>query len=157
MKTLILATAAALTLIGAQAIAQDTTTPSTTPSTTSKNNSEPAPKPAPGAVSVTEAPGSVNYYAKTDGAWRASKLIGAKVVNSAGETVGDINEIVLDGSGKATAAVIGVGGFLGLGEHEVAVNFESLKVARDANGKAKVTLNVTKHSLKAAPQWKWPT
>ena len=157
MKSLILATVAALTLIGAQAVAQDTTTPSTTPSTIAKTNSETAVKPATGAVTVTEAPGSVNYYAKTDGAWRASKLIGAKVVNSAGETVGDINEIVLDGSGKATAAVIGVGGFLGLGEHEVAVNFESLKVARDANGKAKVTLNVTKDSLKAAPQWKWPT
>ena len=64
---------------------------------------------------------------------------------------------MLDGAGKATAAVIGVGGFLGIGEHEVAVNFDSLKVARDGNGKATVTLNATKDSLKAAPQWKWST
>lgn len=153
MKTLLFVAVAASALLGAQAIAEN----AASPSTTVEKNADVAPKPAGTAPSVTVAPGSINYYSKTDGAWRATKLIGSKVVNSAGETVGDINEIVLDGSGKATAAVIGVGGFLGLGEHEVAVNFDSLKVTRDANGKAKVTLDVTKDSLKAAPQWKWAT
>lgn len=153
MKTLILAATAALTLVGAQAIAETTVAPSTTP----EANVTTAPKASTAADVSATTPGSINYYAKSDGAWRASKLIGAKVVNNAGETVGDINEIVLDGAGKATAAVIGVGGFLGMGEHEVAVNFDSLKVARAADGRATVTLNVTKESLKAAPQWKWAT
>ena len=152
MKTLLIASAAAMTLLGAQAIAETTVTPPMTPET----NTTTAPK-APSASVTATTPGSINYYSNSDGAWRASKLIGAKVVNTAGEAVGDINEIVLDSAGKATAAVIGVGGFLGMGEHEVAVNFDSLKVARDANGRATVTLNVTKDSLKAAPQWKWAT
>ena len=153
MKTLLIAAAAASMLLSAQVIAENTATPSTTV----EKNAEAAPKAGTGAASVSVSPGSINYYSKTDGAWRASKLIGVKVVNSAGETVGDINEIVLDGTGKATAAVIGVGGFLGLGEHEVAVNIDSLKFARDGNGKTVVTLNATKDSLKAAPQWKWAT
>ena len=170
MKKLALATAIAAGILGAQAFAQDakapsTTTPSaTTPSATSPSTTSPstttADKPAMDkSVDATpkSAPAGVNYYSKTDGAWRASKLIGVKVMNAAGEVVGDINEIVLDSSGKATAAVIGVGGFLGLGEHEVAVAFDSLKVARDGNGRATVMLNVTKESLKAAPQWKWAT
>ncbi len=170
MKKLALATAIAAGILGAQAFAQDAKTPSTTtpsattPSATSPSTTSPsattANKPAMDkSVDVTpkSAPAGVNYYSKTDGAWRASKLIGVKVMNAAGEVVGDINEIVLDSSGKATAAVIGVGGFLGLGEHEVAVAFDSLKVARDGNGRATVMLNVTKESLKAAPQWKWAT
>lgn len=153
MRKLFIAAAATFALAGAQAIAQTTESPSTArdPGTTTA-----APKTqemAPASPST----GGVNYYSKNDGAWRASKLIGTKVMNMEGETVGDINEIVLDGAGKATAAVIGVGGFLGLGEHEVAVNFDSLKVSRDNSGKAIVTLNVTKDSLKTAPQWKWST
>ena len=56
--------------------------------------------------------------------------------------------------GKVTAVVIGVGGFLGIGERDVAVNFESLRLAQDSNNK-KVSLNVTKDSLKAAPEWQW--
>ena len=165
MKNLALATAIAAGILGAQAFAQDAKTPSTTtPSATTPSATSPstttADKPAMDkSIDVTpkSAPAGVNYYSKTDGAWRASKLIGVKVMNAAGEVVGDINEIVLDSSGKATAAVIGVGGFLGLGEHEVAVAFDSLKVARDGNGRATVMLNVTKESLKAAPQWKWAT
>ena len=152
MKALLVTAVAAFTLVGAQAIAQTTATPLMK----SEDNATTAPKP-PSVALPSATSGSVNYYSKADGAWRASKLIGTKVVNNDGETVGDINEIVLDGAGKATAAVIGVGGFLGMGEHEVAVNFDSLKVALDGNGKATVTLNATKESLKAAPQWKWST
>ena len=46
----------------------------------------------------------------------ASKLIGLNVYNDQNEKLGDINEILLDQSDKATGAVIGVGGFLGMGQ-----------------------------------------
>jgi sporulation protein YlmC with PRC-barrel domain len=62
-----------------------------------------------------------------DGEWRASKLVGVNVYNEANEKIGDINDVILDKSGKASKVILGVGGFLGMGEHNVAVPFEKLK------------------------------
>jgi ribosomal 30S subunit maturation factor RimM len=56
-----------------------------------------------------------------EGEWRASKLVGVNVYNDANEKVGDINDVILDKSGKVENVVLGVGGFLGMGEHYVAV------------------------------------
>jgi sporulation protein YlmC with PRC-barrel domain len=89
------------------------------------------------------------------GSWRASKLMGLNVYNEANEKLGDINELLVDKSGKIEAVVIGVGGFLGMGEHEVAMSFESLRLSQDSNGKLLVVFNATKDSLKAAPAWTW--
>ena len=50
-----------------------------------------------------------------EGEWRASKLVGVDVYNEANEKIGDINEIILDKSGKAANVILGVGGFLGHG------------------------------------------
>lgn len=61
-----------------------------------------------------------------EGEWRASKLAGVTVYNDANEKIGDINDVILDRSGKVTNVVLGVGGFLGLGEHNVAVAFDKL-------------------------------
>lgn len=62
-----------------------------------------------------------------DGEWRASKLAGVNVYNDANEKIGDVNDVILDKSGKAEKVILGVGGFLGMGEHYVAVPFEKLK------------------------------
>ncbi len=59
--------------------------------------------------------------------WRASKVVGLNVYNDKNESVGTINDILIDKSGNAKAAVLGVGGFLGMGEHLVAVPFDKLK------------------------------
>ena len=61
------------------------------------------------------------------GNWRASKLMGLDVYNEANEKLGDINELILDKNGKVSAVVIGVGGFLGMGEHDIAVSMDKLK------------------------------
>lgn len=63
--------------------------------------------------------------------WRASKLIGLKVYNEANEKLGDINELLLDKKGKVNAVVIGVGGFLGMGEHDIAVSMDKLKFVEE--------------------------
>ena len=60
------------------------------------------------------------------GQWRASKLEGLDVYNSNDEKIGDISELLVDGSGGIRAIVIGVGGFLGMGEHQVAVPFDQV-------------------------------
>jgi sporulation protein YlmC with PRC-barrel domain len=66
------------------------------------------------------------------GQWRASKLMGLDVYNDANEKLGDINELILDKDGKVSAVVIGVGGFLGLGEHDIAVSMDKLKFKEEA-------------------------
>jgi sporulation protein YlmC with PRC-barrel domain len=62
-----------------------------------------------------------------EGEWRASKLAGVNVYNEANEKIGDIAEVILDRSGKVAHVILGVGGFLGLGEHYVAITFDKLK------------------------------
>src|SRR4029079_14887855 len=59
--------------------------------------------------------------------WRSSKMIGLNVYNEQNEKLGDINEILLDKSGKVDGVVIGVGGFLGMGEHDIKVEMAKLK------------------------------
>src|SRR5215471_8680579 len=61
------------------------------------------------------------------GDWRASKLAGLSVYNEKNEKIGSINDLLMDKSGAIKAAVIGVGGFLGMGEHLVAVSFDKVK------------------------------
>ena len=59
--------------------------------------------------------------------WRASKLVGLNVYNDQNEKLGDISEILLDKSGKVNGVVIGVGGFLGMGKHDILVQMDKLK------------------------------
>ena len=70
--------------------------------------------------------------APTAGEWRASKLIGLNVYNEQNEKLGDINEILVDKTGKVDGVVIGVGGFLGMGEHDIKVSMEKLHFSNDA-------------------------
>jgi sporulation protein YlmC with PRC-barrel domain len=62
-----------------------------------------------------------------EGAWRASKLVGVNVYNDANEKIGDINDVILDKAGKVENVILGVGGFLGMDEHYVAVAYDKLK------------------------------
>jgi sporulation protein YlmC with PRC-barrel domain len=59
--------------------------------------------------------------------WRASQLVGLAVYGNNNERIGDINEVLLDRNGGAEAVVIGVGGFLGIGEKDVAVPFKAVE------------------------------
>lgn len=103
------------------------------------------------------------------GKWRASKVIGVNVYNNANEKVGEISELIIDSAGKVEGAVLSVGGFLGMGEHLVAVPMTQLKFANEA-GKTttgttasntkewypdRAVLNVTKDQLKSMPQFKY--
>lgn len=120
---------------------------------------------APAAFAQTTTQPSAPPTASSDGMFythqstemRASKLIGTNVVNTANETVGEINEIVLGKDGKVAAVIVGVGGFLGMGEREVAMSYSGLRFAKDTNGRDVITVNATKDQLKAAPAWKWET
>ncbi len=61
------------------------------------------------------------------GQWRASKLVGLNVYNGQNEKLGDISEVLMDQSGRVSGVVIGVGGFLGMGQHDILVGMDKLK------------------------------
>jgi len=98
---------AASALLATVALAQSPTT------TTDRSNM------APAASSTT----SASY----EGNWRTSKLVGVNVYNNENESIGSISDLLTDKSGNIKAVVIGVGGFLGVGEHLVAVAFDQIK------------------------------
>ena len=139
--------AAALPALATVAYAQTVTppAPSSAPQATTSQ---------PTATTPTDAM-APQWYAHQQGEWRTSKLVGSKVKNKAGDSIGDINEIILASDGSAAAAVIGVGGFLDMGEHQVAVQFKSLTHDRDSNGNDVIMLDTTKDALKKAPEWTW--
>jgi len=76
----------------------------------------------------------------------ARKLLGRNIKNMQNDTIGEIKSIHLDPSGKVDAVIVSVGGFLGVGEREVLLNWRDLQI--DANGEV-VRVNMTKDQLKA--------
>lgn len=80
--------------------------------------------PAPTAPAAGASSASVQQNLK--GNWRASKLVGLAIYNESNEKLGDISEILVDNSGKINAVIVGIGGFLGIGQHDIAVSFDKL-------------------------------
>ena len=126
----------------------------------------------------------VNYLtrqAPTD--WTAEALIGRTVENGNGDNLGEINNVVVNENGNVVAVVIGVGGFLGIGEKDVGVPFDVLEFRTDAqmdrsdsvstadraerraddrsarfdteHDNMRVVLTTSKEDLEAAPDYAW--
>jgi sporulation protein YlmC with PRC-barrel domain len=98
-------------------------------------SSPPAPSAPPAQTPPMAAPAPASKPADTvavrpaaqSGQWRASKLVGLNVYNEQNEKLGDISEILLDKSGKVEGVIIGVGGFLGMGQRDIKVEMSKLK------------------------------
>ncbi len=89
------------------------------------------PAPAPAATPAPRAQTTTTTPIAMTGQWRASKLVGLNVYNDQNERLGDINEILLDQSGKVHGVIIGVGGFLGMGEREIMVTMDKLRFVNE--------------------------
>jgi len=111
--------------------------------TTAQAQNPPARDPAnPSIAMQTTAPGGAD----------ARKLIGRNIKNAQNETIGEIKSVHLDPNGKVDGVLVGVGGFLGMGEREVLLGWRDLQI--DANGEI-VRVNMTKDQLKAMPEFKY--
>jgi sporulation protein YlmC with PRC-barrel domain len=84
--------------------------------------------------------------------WSAKKqILGKGVYNDTGDKVGEINDLIVTPTKAVSYAIVGVGGFLGMGEHEIAVPVGKLKQEQD-----KIVLHgATKDALKAAPKFEY--
>jgi sporulation protein YlmC with PRC-barrel domain len=94
------------------------------------------------------------FFSPSEDQILASELLGQGVFNGVDENaerVGDVNDVVMGPGGRAEAVVIGVGGFLGLGEKNVAVDFSQLTWTVNANGDQVLITSITREQLEAAP------
>jgi sporulation protein YlmC with PRC-barrel domain len=83
----------------------------------------------------------------------ADKMIGRTIVNTNNEKVGDVESVLIDKDGRVRYVVIGVGGFLGVGERDVAIRWDALSFADNTD---KVIVNATKDQLSALPAHRFP-
>jgi hypothetical protein len=83
----------------------------------------------------------------------ASDLMGATLYNAAEESVGSIDDVIVSTDGTVEGVVIGVGGFLGIGQKKVAVEMSQISVEADAIGNPRLLLDATRESLEAAPEF----
>ena len=124
------ATTAIATLLATGAFAQTTTAPAQ--QTPAAENTAPVPR-AEGAL--------------------MSNIIGESVYNGTGDdaqNIGKVDDVVFDSSGKAKSAIIGVGGFLGVGKKDVAFDYAKLEWA-EKNGERWLVAKTTKDELNAQP------
>jgi sporulation protein YlmC with PRC-barrel domain len=84
--------------------------------------------------------------------YRASKLLGADIYNEQGETVGKLEDFIVASDANVSIAIVGVGGFLGMGERLVAVPASLFK----SNDQGQTVLpNATKDQLEALPEFRY--
>ncbi|CAN7511421.1 PRC-barrel domain-containing protein [Pararhizobium sp. LjRoot235] len=108
-------------------------------------------------VEAAQAPAAGSGYLteQAEGQISANTYIGQPVYNAADESIGDINDIIFTMDGSVEAAVIGVGGFLGIGEKNVAVPLDTIAVSEVPNSTdLKLTTQETADTLNAAPEFK---
>lgn len=154
MKASVLAACAAI-LMSSTAIAQTTTTtppPATPPAATQPPAATP-PARAPGAETQMKSKAPTE---EVKGAWNARDFMQSRVYNMAGERIGDVNDILVDDGGRVSAIILGVGGFLGIGEKEVSMAPDQVKRMVHSDGETYFTVNATKDQLTSAPDYVRP-
>ena len=88
------------------------------------------------------------------GTRQGTSILGRQVRSKADENIGRIVDVIVDRSGQVRAAVIDFGGFLGIGNRKIAVDWDALDFAATDDKREVVTLGLTRDQLKAAPQYK---
>lgn len=110
-------------------------------------------------TTAAPAAGAMNWdYSVNQGDNLASNIIGMQVYSSAAtdaEHIGDINNLVVGENGQVEAVVIGVGGFLGIGEKDVAVSMDSLQWVQAEDNSERYVLEATREALEGAPVFEW--
>ncbi|WP_264210686.1 PRC-barrel domain-containing protein [Leisingera thetidis] len=110
--------------------------------------------PATGGTEASIAPVEGQIILQSEDTILAKDMIGLTVFSHEGDPVGDINNLIVNLDGAVEGVVIGVGGFLGIGEKEVAIELNKIKLVTPEGGGMKLVLNATREDLDAAPVFK---
>lgn len=85
----------------------------------------------------------------------ASNLIGAEIKTSGDDEVGEVSDLIIDEQGQVVAVVVGVGGFLGMGEKDVAIGWDDVtKSSGTDDDEDELRINMTREELTSAPEFK---
>src|ERR1700755_1690330 len=108
------------------------------------------------AKTIGAAPAEAKFSTVQKDEMFSSKLKGLNVYNQTDQSIGEITDLAIKNH-QIDALILSVGGFLGMGEHYVAVSPSSVNVRYDSkNDKWLASMNTTKDALKAAPEFKYP-
>lgn len=139
------------------AFAQSAAQPSTTApaaTTTAPAATAPAMTPAPSTTAAADTKTGSYLTQQSPEQVSANTYIGQSVYNGGNESIGKVNDLIMEKQGGIVAAVVGVGGFLGIGEKNVAVPISNINIAQNTDGTVKLTTSESADSLKAAPEFK---
>ncbi|HEX7533003.1 MAG TPA: PRC-barrel domain-containing protein [Methyloceanibacter sp.] len=113
-----------------------------------------APKSLAPDQSASAAPAASPFLVKQDASdLLVANLIGQSVLDANNQSIGEVTDLITDKDGKVVALLIGAGGFLGLGEKDVAIRFEDVKISRDENNDLSVMAKVSNDQIAAAPDY----
>lgn len=153
----ILSTMAAAALMASTAIAPafaQTAAPAPAAPTEQSAPADPMVKPAAPAATSADAGAASGTYLTEQAATQiaASDYMGKSIYNAEDKSIGDVNDLIMEENGGVVAAVVGVGGFLGIGEKNVAIPMDKLTVTREENS-VRLTTTETAESLQSAPKF----
>ncbi len=128
---------------------------------TTKSSNMAAEKPKVDASDKNAAAKTTMTVNKARGQERASQIIGMNVRNKANESIGEINDLVLDKDGKVIYVILSHGGFLGIGDKLVPIPWNVVAANNDVKtNKDYFVINMTKAQLEKAPNFEaktWPS
>lgn len=153
MRNLLLTTAFALPLSITPALAQDATAPVEDPAVAATTETMPEADPAAEQEAMAAEVAASGKVAQQQAMneLRLEWITDAAVTAPDGTKIGDINDLIVDGeNGQMIAAIIGVGGFLGIGQKQIAVPWDQLTVNYDAQ---EISSDLTKEEADAAPEY----
>jgi hypothetical protein len=84
----------------------------------------------------------------------SENLVGARVYSAKDEDIGEVNKLILNSDGSVKQIVLDIGGFLGMGEHRIAVGLDQVNIIRNEKGDdVRVYVDSNKETLKALPTY----
>jgi sporulation protein YlmC with PRC-barrel domain len=121
---------------------------STDPAVTTGQDNTAATPAAPAPDSATTTVGNTEVPSN---AVLASQFMGQAVYTAANENIGEINDLVMNKELDNIVAIVGVGGFLGIGEKDVAIPIGDITAVKDENNALRLTITASKEQLEALP------
>jgi len=122
----------------------DTTPPATTDTTTqAATTPDDEGQPVDGQITM-----------QNEGTYLGTDLIGTTVYTAGDESIGDVNDVIITTDGRIDGVVVGVGGFLGIGEKNVALKLDTVQMVDQGDNTVKLTVSSTKEELEKAPSFK---
>ena len=161
MKNLALGVFLASSVLASPALAQDKAAQPPADAQTNQMKTPPAGTAMPtsaggmgGMTMADTATAKIKFVTAKPAEVTSSKLVGKNLYNNKNETIGEVEDLVIDNGKTVTGVVVSVGGFLGMGERYVLVDPSSIFLHR-ADGSLKAMVDTDKDALKSAPEFKY--